>query len=209
MWHVIDGKAYPGSFGRTVVALIVLCIGIAGSEGYQYVRNLIDDPDEEVKKLAERQDTAFARLDSDMRSLEGSVDANGKRILASIGNTVDALKAANAELIARLSRAAEANSAGGAGAARADGVYIGDMVIARENGSIVIDPSTSIGIQDVGVYRAQLQVSSLSDEPSASKSLKVGEFVSYRRADGQGCKTTLIAIAKDHSATLRTACAVN
>lgn len=203
MWRIVDGKIFPGPVGRTVVAVVMLIIGIAGSEAYQFVRNRISDPDEEVKKLATAQKDAFGKLDRQIVALHGAVDESGKRTLAAMEGTLDELKKANAALVSRL------KEAGGRGASAAElpaGIYMGDMVVVRELGSIVVDPSTSIGIQSIFKEAVVVRVSSLVDD-SGSERLDVGESVSYRRGDGRVCKTTLISLSEDQGATMRTACA--
>lgn len=140
MWRVIDGKLFPGPIGRTVVAAILLAIGVAGNEGYQFIRDRIIDPDEVVKQLAKDQKTAFSKLDRELAELHGSVDENGKKALSSIEGTLAELKKANALLVSRLrqtgGRGADVPMTDTSAAASSPaGIYLGDLVEVRESGS--------------------------------------------------------------------------
>lgn len=207
MWRIIDGKVFPGPFGRTMVALVMLAFGVAGSEGYQYVRDHFIDPDEAVKALAKDQKVAFDKLDAQIGSLRGAVDGNGKAVLSSIENTVAELKKTNAALVSRLAQEGSRSPGAGAPDAAASGIYQGDLVTVRESGSIVIDASTSIGIQSIDTRTVVVRVSSLVEPHNSGKRLDIGEAVSYRRGDGQSCMTTLISISEEQGASMRTACA--
>lgn len=211
MWGLIDGEVFPGPVGRTVVAVVILVLGAAGSEGYQYVRDYFIDPDEAVNKLAEDQKSAFKKLDGQIGALRGTLDENDRAALSSIEGTISELKKTNAALVYQLRQEGAREPVAGEPVADATvsmpaGIYQGDFVMVRASGSIVVDSSTSIGIKSIGRRSVVVRVSSLVEPHNSSKTLDVGEAVSYRRGDGLACMTTLIAISEGQGATMRTAC---
>lgn len=206
IFGVIDGHVFPGPIGRFAVAIVIFLAGLAWTETYQYVQRLFEDPEDSVKNLAQKQKVAFDKIDVDLKNLQGSVDGNGRKILASIENSVVELKKSNEVLVSRLREAKEENVGGKAEAPSPQGVYLGDFVVVREQGSIVVDASTSVGIQSISKRFVTVRVSSLLGESSSRKNLSVGESVDFRREDGRSCKTTLISLSEEQGAAMRTAC---
>ncbi len=204
---LVNGTVFPGTVGRSVVGVVLIVLGLAIGEAYQFARGYFIDPDEKIDKIANEQKNAFDKLENGLQSLRGAVDDSGKKTLSGLEDSVTQLKVSNAALIAELRDSSRGADGKDVQTAAGAGGYSGATVVIQANASIDIDPSTSIGIQRVGRSSVDVRVSSLAADASRGTTLNVGEFVSYRKENGQTCKTTLISLSDDRKATFRTACA--
>ena len=77
-WGQRDSAERGEPVKRTLVALVLLALGVGGSEAYGYVRDKFRDPDAYLVQMKQDQDAAFKKLQGSLDALGSSVEGNGR-----------------------------------------------------------------------------------------------------------------------------------
>ena len=205
-WGQRDSAEKGEPVKRTVVAIFLLILGVAGSEAYGYIRDKFRDPDAYLVKMKQDQDTAFAKLQDGLSALGKSVDGNGRDALAEVKSAVGEMKSANTGLIAQLELAKQENARLSQVSGRQAGVSGGYDFILSPNSGLALDPSSVIGVQNVAQNGAWVAVSSAQAVDKRSF-LHSGESITYQSAANQSCKVTLLSVLDRVSASFKKSCA--
>lgn len=204
-WSARDNadKAHP--LKRTVLAVIFLTLGVAGSEAYQWMREKLIGPDEYLEQMKRDQETAFARLEDGLRQIRGSVDSGARDAVREISGAVGEMRSINSSLISQLALAKQENDRLSKIAQQRTGVSGGYDFILSENTGLRIDPTTQIGVGSISGRGARVRLSAESAD-NAQTFLQTGEFLAYRGADGRSCKVTLLSVTDNGSASFALSC---
>lgn len=201
--HDIAQKGEPVK--RTIVALILLTLGVAGSEAYGYVRDKFRDPDDYLVSMKQEQDAAFAKLQNSLNALGNAVEGNGREALAEVKGAVSEMKSANAGLLAQLEMAKQENARLAKVAGQQAGVSGGYDIILSENTGLALDVSSVLGVGHVNNSGASVRLSTASEDDKR-KFLESGESITYRSAAGGNCKVSLLSVSGGKSASFKTSC---
>lgn len=195
-------KGEPGK--RTVVALVLLGLGVAGSEAYGYVRDKFRDPDAYLVTMKQEQDAAFARLQDSLSELGSAVEGSGREALAEVKGAVSEMKSANTGLMAQLALAKQENVRLSRVAGQQAGVSGGYDLILSENTGLALDASSVLGVQRVHSGGVWVRLSAGGQEDQR-KHLEAGESLAYRSEAGRECRVSLLSISGE-SASFKRSC---
>ncbi len=204
-WGQRDSASKGEPVKRTLVALALLAVGVAGSEAYGHVRDKFRDPDAYLVRMKEDQDAAFKKLQDSLGALGSSVDGGGRAALAEVKGAVGEMKAMNAGLFAQLSLARQENERLSQVAGRQSGVQGGYDIILSENTGMALDASSVLGVQMIRPSSAQVSISA-DGQDDQTKWLKSGDSIAYQSAAGQSCRVILLSIGSASSASFKTSC---
>lgn len=204
-WGQRDSADRGEPVKRTLVALALLAVGVAGSEAYGYVRDKFRDPDAYLVKMKQDQDAAFERLQDRLGELSRSVEGGGREALAAVKDAVGEMRSANAGLIAQLDLAKQENARLSQVAGRQAGVTGGYDFILSDNTGLALDASTVIGVHRIASNGAWVTVSS-AGAPDQSEFLKSGESIAFRGAGGRQCKASVLSVASGSSVSFKKSC---
>lgn len=192
-WGQRDSADKGEPVRRTIVALVLLAIGVAGSEVYGYVRDKYRDPDAYLVKMKQDQDVAFKKLQDSLSSLSGSVESGGRDALAEVKSAVSEIKATNSGLLAQLALAKDENQRLAQVAGRQAGISGGYDVILSENTGVSLDASSVLGVQGISPTGARVSLSANGSDGRPAF-VQSGESIAYQSAAGRQCKVTLLSI---------------
>lgn len=204
-WGERDSAQKGEPVKRTAVALVLLALGVAGSEAYGYVRDKFRDPDAYLVTMKQEQDAAFAKLQDSLSALGNAVEGSGREALAEVKGAVGEMKSANAGLMAQLALAKQENARLSQVAGRQAGVSGGYDIILSENTGLALDASSVFGVQRVDRGGAWVRMSA-AGEADQRKYLESGESLAYRNAAGDTCKVSLLSVSGGESASFKTSC---
>jgi hypothetical protein len=204
-WGQRDSASKGEPVKRTLVALALLAIGVAGSEAYGHVRDRFRAPDAYLVRMKQDQDAAFRKLQDSLGALGSSVDGGGRAALAEVKGAVGEMKAMNAGLFAQLALARQENQRLSQVAGRQAGVQGGYDVILSENTGMALDAASVLGVQTIHSNSAQVSVSA-GGQDDQTKWLKSGDSIAYQGKDGQSCRVILLSIGSSSSASFKTSC---
>jgi hypothetical protein len=204
-WGQRDSAEKGEPVKRTLVAVILLVLGVAGSEAYGSLRDKFRDPDAYLVRMKQDQDAAFKQLQDSLGALGRSVDGDGREALAEVKSAVGEMKAANAGLLAQLELAKQENQRLSQVAGRQAGVTGGyDLILSPKTG-MALDVSSVLGVDRISNGGAWVNLSS-KDAEGQHKYLESGEAIAYRNARGQSCKVSLLSVSGNESASFKTSC---
>jgi hypothetical protein len=204
-WGQRDSADKGEPVKRTAVAIVLLVLGVAGSEAYGYVRDKFRDPDAYLVEMKKDQDAAFAKLQDGLSALGKSVDGNGRDALAEVKSAVGEMKSANTGLLAQLELAKQENARLSQVSGRQAGVSGGYDFILSPNSGLALDPSSVLGVQNVAQNGAWVTVSSAQAGDKRSF-MHSGESIAYQSAANQSCKVTLLSVLGRQSASFKKSC---
>lgn len=204
-WGQRDSAEKGEPVKRTAMALVLLALGVLGSEAYQWTRGQMTGPDEYLVKLQESQDRAFEELKGSLNSLGGSLDGSQREALSQVRGAVEEIKAANTGLVQQLALARQENDRLSRVALQQAGVAGGYDFILTEHTSMPVDEASVVGVTRISANGAQVNVS--SREGAGRDFLSSGESLVYRNATGKDCKVTLLSIGGNgRSASFANSC---
>jgi len=204
-WGQRDSAEKGEPVKRTLVAVVLLVLGVAASEAYGSLRDRFRDPDAYLVKMKQDQDAAFRQLQDSLGALAGSVDGEGREALAAVKSAVDEMKSTNVGLIAQLELAKQENQRLSQVAGRQAGVSGGYDLILSPSTGMALDESSVLGLDRISNGGAWVNLSS-RDSDGQHKYLDSGESVAYRNALGQSCKVSLLSLSGNKSASFKTSC---
>ena len=203
-WGQRDGAEKGEPVKRTIVALLLLTVGVAGTEAYGYVRDKFRDPDAYLVSMKKDQDVAFKRLQDSLNALGSSVEGDGRAALAEVKGAVGEMKSINTGLLAQLSMAKRENERLSQVAGQQAGISGGYDVILSKNTGVALDDSSVLGVQWIDSSNAYVSVSAAGDDQR--RYLSSGESIAYQNARKQSCKVVLLSISAGSSASFKTSC---
>lgn len=203
-WGQRDSAEKGEPVKRTVVAVILLVLGVAGSEAYGNLRDRFRDPDAYLVKMKQDQDAAFKKLQDSLGALGHSVDGSGREALAEVKSVVSEVKDANSGLIAQLELAKQENQRLSQVAGKQAGVAGGYDFILSPNTGLALDASSVLGVQNIDSRGAWVTVS--SKDADQRKYLRSGESIDYRSEQGRNCKASLLSVSGSKSVSFKTSC---
>jgi len=204
-WGQRDSAEKGEPVKRSLVAILLLILGVAGSEAYGYVRDKFRDPDAYLVKMKQDQDAAFARLQDGLSTLGKSVDGNGRDALAEVKNAVGEMKSANTGLLDQLELAKQENMRLSQVSGRQAGVSGGYDFILSPNSGLALDPASVLGVQRIANDGAWVSMSSPQMDDKRAF-LKSGQSIAYQTASKQACRVTLLSILGGKSASFKKSC---
>lgn len=204
-WGQRDSADKGEPVKRTLVALVLLAVGVAGSEAYGYVRDKFRDPDAYLVKMKQDQDAAFERLQDSLGELSRSVEGGGREALAAVESAVGEMRSANSGLLAQLDLAKQENARLSQVAGRQAGVTGGYDFILSESTGLALDPSTVLGVQRINDNGAWVTVSTAAARDQREY-LRSGESIAFRNGRGQECKASLLSVASGSSVSFKQSC---
>jgi len=203
-WGQRDAAEKGEPVKRTLVAVVLLVVGVLGSEAYGALRDRFRDPDEFLVQMKQDQATAFAKLEARLGELGRSVDGQGRDALAEVRSAVGAMKDANAGLIAQLELARLENQRLAELASKTSGVAGGYDFILAANSALALDEASVVGVQNVDNRGAWVQVS--AKDGNRRDYLRSGESIAFNDARGQGCRVSLLSVSSGRSAAFKRSC---
>lgn len=204
-WGQRDSAERGEPVKRTLVALVLLALGVGGSEAYGYVRDKFRDPDAYLVQMKQDQDAAFKKLQGSLDALGSSVEGNGRQALSQVRSAVSEMKSANAGLMAQLALAKQENLRLSQVAGQQAGVSGGYDIILSENTGLALDGSSVLGVQGVQRNGAWVRMSTAGADDQRNF-LESGESLVYRNAAGRECKISLLSVSGGESASFKTSC---
>ena len=204
-WGQRDSAERGEPVKRTLVALLLLALGVGGSEAYGYVRDKFRDPDAYLVQMKQDQDAAFKKLQGSLDALGSSVEGNGRQALSQVRSAVSEMKSANAGLMAQLALAKQENVRLSQVAGQQAGVSGGYDIILSENTGLALDGSSVLGVQGVQRNGAWVRMSTAGADDQRNF-LESGESLVYRNAAGRECKISLLSVSGGESASFKTSC---
>ncbi len=205
-WGKRDSANEKGEpFTRTLIALVLVVVGVLGSEFYQWARGEFVGPDEYLVKIKEEQDKSFKTLQDSLGALGRSVDASGRDALDQVNGAVSEIKSANTGLLAQLTLAKAENerlSRVGGSQAGAMGGY--DLILS-ENTGMPLGPDAELGVQNILKYGANVALTAAGSD-GKRQLLRSGESIAYQGSAGRSCNLTLLSIGGGESASFRNRC---
>ncbi len=205
-WGQRDSAEEGEPVKRTLVAVVLLAVGILGNEAYGQLTEGLRDPDAYLVQMKEEQDIAFKQLNDSLGKLGGAVDSSGREALAEVRGAVSEIRAANTGLMAQLSLAKDENQRLSQVAGRQSGVSGGYDVILSENTGVALDSSSVLGVQGISSGGARVALSARGSKDT-SRYIQSGESIAYQSATGRDCKVTLLSIGGGgRSASFANAC---
>ena len=206
-WAQHDGaaKGEGEPVKRTMAAVLLLALGVAGSEAYGYFRDKFRDPDSYLVAMKQDQDAAFKKLQDSLSLLGSSVEDSGRDALADVRGAVGEMRSANQGLLSQLAMAKQENTRLSQVAGKQAGVVGGYDVILSENTGLALDASSMLGVQDIQNTGAWTRVSSAS-EGNQREFLESGEAIAYKDAAGRSCRVVLLSVSGSQSAAFKTSC---
>lgn len=195
------GKRDEGEKGnpitRTFIALVLVALGVLGSEAYQWGKAKVVGPDDFLVTIREEQAASFRRLEEGLSSLR----SGDRDSVSEVRGAVDEIRRINASLLARLQLANAENER----VARSVGVPGGvDMILTRDTG-MPLDAQSEVGVQNIQSNGAYVSVSSLAGD-SAPQFLRSGESIAYNSADGRACRVILRSVDSRSAVSLSNRC---
>lgn len=179
----------------TLLAALILVIGVAGSEAYQYVRGKLVGPDEFLVQISDAQTRQFEELKANLQAIRGSLGDDGRDAFREVQDAVQVLERNNDGLIRQLALAKQENETLRKVAQERAGVSGGYDVILAENHGLRLDASTVLGVTDVRTGGSYVNLTSQDEEQARYAYLRSGESMSYRAADGRSCKLSLLSVS--------------
>lgn len=204
-WGQRDSAEHGEPVKRTLVALVLLALGVGGSEAYGYVRDKFRDPDAYLVQMKQEQDAAFKKLQGSLDALGSSVEGNGRQALSQVRSAVSEMKSANAGLMAQLALAKQENVRLSQVAGQQAGVSGGYDIILSQNTGLALDASSVLGVRGVSSGGAYVTVSA-AGAGDQRKFLQSGESITYRGAAGRECRISLLSVSGGESASFKTSC---
>lgn len=190
---------------RTLIALVLVAVGILGSEAYQWTRGKVVGPDEYLVKLKEDQDKSFKTLQDSLGALGRSVDAGGRDAFAQVKGAVTEIKAANTGLLSQLALAkAENERLSRVGGTQAGAVGGYDLILG-ENTGMALGANAELGVQNIMSYGANVALTAAGSD-GKRQLLRSGETIAYQGSAGRNCNLTLLSIGGGESASFRNRC---
>lgn len=194
------GKREEGEKGnpvtRTLIAVVLVAVGVVGSELYQWGRGKVVGPDQYLVTIKTEQEAAFQNLQMSLDALrEGDRNA-----VSQVRGAVNEIRGLNSSLIARLQLANAENER----IARVAGVPGGlDMILTPDTG-MALDPQSEVGVQRISETGATVSVTAAGT--SDRQFLRSGEAISYIGADGRDCRVILRSVEPSSAVSLANRC---
>lgn len=205
-WNMKDradekGKLVP----RTLSALLLVVLGVAGSEAYGWARAKATGSDDFLVKLKEDQDKSFKTLQDSLGALGASVDSSGRDALAQVKGAVSEIKSANTGLLSQLALAkAENERLSKVGGTQAGAVGGYDLILS-ENTGMPLGADAALGLQSVSNSTAYVALTAEGSD-GKRRALRSGESIAYVGTAGRNCDLTLLSISGGQSASFRNRC---
>lgn len=198
--HWYWGKREEGEKGnpvtRTLIAFVLVALGVAGSEAYQWGRGKLVGPDEYLVGIKEQQEVSFQKLQASLDSLtSGNSDA-----VSQVRGAVDEIRSLNSSLVARLQLANAENER----VARVVGVPGGLDMILTPNTGMALDPQSEVGVQRISDAGATVSVT--AGGAFDRQFLRTGEAIGYTGADGRDCRVILRSVDPRSAVSLANRC---
>ncbi|MEO5963686.1 MAG: hypothetical protein ABIO75_05505 [Thermomonas sp.] len=204
-WVQHDGASKGEPVKRTMAAVLLLALGVAGSEAYGYVRDKFREPDAYLVTMKQDQDAAFKKLQDSLSSLGSAVEDSGRDALADVRDAVGEMRSANQGLLAQLALAKQENTRLSLVAGQQAGVTGGYDVILSEHTGLALDATSVLGVQSIQSNGAWTRVSA-KDLNEPEKFLESGEAIAYKDASGRSCRVVLLSVSASQSASFKTSC---
>lgn len=203
--HWYWGKREEGERGnpvsRTLVALVLVALGVAGSEGYQWLRGKVVGPDDYLVGIKDEQQKSFEKLQAGLDALGASIDGGNRDAVSQVKGAVAEIQRLNSSLMARYTLANAENQR----LANVVGVPGGLDIILTEDTGMPLDAQSEVGVRDIRSNGAYVSVTAL--QGSGTRFLRSGEAMAYTGADGRNCRLILRSVDDRSAVSLANRCA--
>ncbi|MGY0611248.1 hypothetical protein [Luteimonas sp. A501] len=203
--HWYWGKREEGEKGnpiaRTLIALVLIAAGVAGSEFYQWARGQLVGPDEFLVDIKEQQETSFDKLQKSLDALTSSVEGGNRNAMSEVRGAVSEIRGLSSSLIAQLELANSENQR----LSQVVGVPGGLDIILTAHTGMPLDSHSEVAVQNIQPYGAMVAVTP-REGPTEREFLQSGESIAYAGADGRSCRVILRSIEQDRAVSLANRC---
>lgn len=183
-------KSHP--LWGTAFVVVIAIIGFGVSMAWQWIEKSTAEPDKLLVEIKAKQDEEFKALREGLTRLadgdEGAV--------RDVRTAVQAIESTNTTLMDQLSLAREEYGRISKVATKQSGVQGGYDVILTESTGMSIDSENVIGVDTITSGWITATLTNVNAEPLRVSTLRSGESIPYRSADGRNCRASLLSISQ-------------